>query len=362
MRKSTTSKLAVLAATSMALALLVFSPVAYAGGPFSNPGTGTAYQDPTHQDPNWVALKNAYRIRSGIQPGQGKGAMTHPFVASTALPQVNYPPSYELSTSNPVPNTFEPGDGCSSSCFPPHFNFTGSLTTSDDAGSSYSAPNFFNMCGPAAADNALYYWPAPPNFLNNPNVYDNWDGATTTWNAVDVDNINRMRGYMMKLAWQIHAPSWSSGANGMMNAQPRSSAVWLQVVRDGLNWEASGENSSNWSNYFYVVQWWNQATHITLHNDIVSDLYDSNVPVVAEVNAQLMPNWTNLGGFTNHFITIVGYNDNNSTYQYTDTCAKLTGCGSNTTAGVNSATQNQLWNAIINIPVNQGTGDGGWVW
>jgi hypothetical protein len=171
-----------------------------------------------------------------------------------------------------------------------------------------------------------------------------------------------MRGYMMKLGWQIHAPSWASGAYGMMNAQPRSSAVWLQVVRDGMNWEASGENSSDWSNYFYVVTWWNQVSENDFHNQVVQDIATSNVPVVAEVNAQMMPNWTNYGGRTNHYITIIGYDDNLGQYYYTDTCAHSTNCGSNYDGLVHTVPQSQMWSAITNIPVNQSTGDGGWVW
>lgn len=356
MRKQSTTKFSTLASIAIALCFVVFSPVAYAGAPLSNSGANTAYQDPTHQDSKWLALKNAFRYRSGIQLGQGKGAKTHPFVASAPLALTSAPSSYELTISNAVPTTFEPGDRCYS-CG--HINFTGTYASYDDSRTSYYAPGFFDLCGPGAADNALWYWPNPPNLINLW-TYDQWDSVGTTWNGTDVDNISRMRGYMMDLAWDIHAPTWS--ASGMMNAQSRANAVMLQVVRDGLNWEASGENSSNWQNYFYVVAWWNQYSKTTFHSDVVADIYYSHVPVIAEVNARLMPNWPNTGGLTRHYITIIGYNDSNGTYQYTDTCANITGCGSNKNGGVTSVSQSQMWNAITSVPVDQSTGDGGWVW
>jgi hypothetical protein len=43
------------------------------------------------------------------------------------------------------------------------------------------------------------------------------------------------------------------------------------------------------------------------------------VPVVAEVNALLMPNWPSAPGRVNHFIIIISYDNNAGTYKYTDT-------------------------------------------
>lgn len=356
MRKSATSKLAVVAAIATALTLLVLSPVAYAGAPNSSHGTGTAsnYHDPTHQDPKWVALKNAYRIRSGIVRGEGKGAKTHPYVTSSVFALASAPSSYELSTNNPVLNTFEPGDGCSG-CG--HINFTGVHASYDDAKAGYSAPAFVKLCGPGATDNALWYWPNPPNLIDMW-TWDQWDGVGTTWNHIDVDNVDRMRGYLMDLAWNIKAPTWS--ANGMMNAQPQADAVKLQVVRDALNWEASGENSSDWSNYFYYVAWYPQSSESDFHSNVVSDIYYSQVPVIPEVDTYYLPNWPYV--HINHFITIIGYDDIRGIYYYTDTCANITGCGSGTNGGVNTISQSELWTAITAITYNQNSGDGGWVW
>lgn len=304
-----------------------------------------------------MALKNAYRIRSGVSRDQPKGTQNTPFVVSSSVLAASAPSSYELPYNNAVQTTWEPSNGF-------HPNFGAGTSHYDDTapnGAPYANANaFFDLCGPAASDIALWYWPAQPNFTNLSNVYDNWDGVTTTWNGTDIDGVARMRGYMMKLAWRIKAPTWTS--TGMMNAQPRSSAVMLQIVRDGLNWEASGENISTWSSYFYIVAWYPSLSESTFHSDVVADTWGSNVPVVAEVNSQLMPNWPHNGELTRHFITIIGYDDVNSRYFYTDTCASSTNCGSLYDGGVSFVSRSTLWTAITNVPYNQSTGDGGWVW
>jgi hypothetical protein len=346
--------------TIVAACVVSFTSAVYAGAPNSpqnlSMGGWTGGPGPTTvQDPQWVALKLAHRIRSGVLPGQAKGTAAHPYVTAASVVPLT-PSSWELTLNNPVPTIWEPGSGCTGCS-----NFGSGTANYDDARHTYSASAFPKLCGPGAADVALYYWPAPPNLWNNPSVTDTWDGGTpTTWNGYDVDSVARTRGYMMKLAWQIKAPTWS--ASGMMNAQPKSSAVWLQVVRDALNWEASGENTSNWTNYIYVVVWYPGQGQTDFHNDVVGDIYTNNVPVVAEVNAQMMPNWTNNGGRTNHYITIIGYDDNAGIYYYTDTCGHSTGCGSKYDGGVRTASQTTVWNAITNIPYNQSTGDGGWIW
>ena len=102
---------------------------------------------------------------------------------------------------------------------------------------------------------------------------------------------------------------------------------------------------------------------------MVSDVYSSNVPVVAEVNANMLPNWQRTG-MNRHYITILGYDDNQGIYYYTDTCGKSTHCGDQThgsDGGLHTATQTQMWNAIYNIPPtpvpgDPTQGDGGYIW
>jgi hypothetical protein len=166
MRKLATRRFAVFAGIAVALRFAVFSPTAYAGAPFSNPGASVNYHDPTHQDPHWLALKYAYCIRSGVYRGEPKGTHTHPYIVSSAFSTATTYSAYELNINDPVPTTWEPSSGCCS-------NFGSGTASYDDARHYYSAGAFFDLCGPGAADNALYYWPTPNNFLNNSNVYDN---------------------------------------------------------------------------------------------------------------------------------------------------------------------------------------------
>jgi hypothetical protein len=351
----------------LALALTL-APSTYAASP-NKCGTScpaTAGNTGITQDATWLAAKYAFRVRSGVAADQPKGTASQSYIVSGVQP-LTYPSSYELSISNHVPDTYEPSDGT-------HSNFC--LDTSctsqehshtDDNNKSYIDGNFFDLCGPGAADVALYYWPYPPNYGSYANVLDPKTGVSTTWNGSDIDVKARMRGYLASLAWQLQilkpdgTKLWAQP--GMME-QYAPGGVTLQTERDSLNWEASSENTSTWQNYFYVVMWWNQFSSTDLHNDVQSDLYNSHVPVVAEVNAYYMPNWDPLHTMnpTNHYITIIGYNDSNGTYQYTDTCGRDTNCGSLHDATIQNATQSQMWNAITKIPVNQGTGDGGWIW
>lgn len=206
---------------------------------------------------------------------------------------------------------------------------------------------------------ALYYWPAPPNGMTNNGVTDWGHNTITTWTG------ERYRGYMTYLAWQINIPN--STQIGIMDYQHYPSAgVTLQGMNAALNREASGRNTSTYQNYFYVVAWRDQHDSAsTFHNDVVSDIYSSHVPVVAEVNAAMMPNWQEAGLNINHAITIIGYDDTSGYYFYTDTCGHSTQCNQTshgTDGQVKTVSQSILWSAIRNITVNQSTGDGGWIW
>lgn len=282
---------------------------------------------------------------------------------TTMLPAactVDCPPSsVELSPYN-VELTMEPGDG-------QHLNDPNGSAL-DAALNPYLDSNMFNLCGPGAADNALFYWPAPPNALGNHLYTDRSNGVQSTWGS------SRYRSYMMRLAWDIQPPGWTPGM--MDSAHNPSYGVTLYDMRDGLNWEASGENTSTWSNYFYAIRWWGDSgvTQSTLHSDVVADTWNgggNGVGVVAEVDAHKLSNWGTASFVTKHFITIIGYADgyNNGLgpqYYYTDTCGNVTGCGSNSNAGIQIISQSAMWTAITNVPVNKSTaynaGDGGWVW
>lgn len=251
---------------------------------------------------------------------------------------------------------------------------------SDSVGKTYYDQNMWRLCVPGAATNALNYWGKPLNYNGTNQYYDGSDHLTTTWN----DYFHRS--YLMHLAWQIQPPGWAPGM--MDSAHYPSNGVTLYDERDGLNWEASGENANTYSNYFYAIVWWNSASQATLLSQVQDDLVNSGVPVQPEVDAAIMPNWPdttknvdlikhtyiqNYHKSINHAVTIVGYNKNTDngdgtfgTYSYTDTCGNSTTCGSLHDAGINTVPMWRMWAAITYIPVNISTasnaGDGGWIW
>lgn len=303
--------------------------------------------------------------------GVDQGATPYTMVFPCQEPGAIYPCSHELVLDNAVPTTWEPGDGAAGYSY--NFGWgqnhqgTPSYDDAEPNPKTYLDTNFFDLCGPGAADVALYYWPAPANYANYANVVDPQTGVSTTWDGKDpYDQTYRMRGYDVHLAWQIQAPGWTQP--GMME-QYAGGGVTLQTEAQAMNWEASGESTQYWQNYFYDVVWWNNSSPSTFYGNVQYDTDDQNVPVVAEVNALMMPNWPNKSGSIHHLITIIGYNDlvhnqdgTYGIYYYTDTCGNSTQCGSNNDGQVNTAPYDTMWNAITNIPVNQNTGDGGYVW
>ena len=286
----------------------------------------TAYAS---QDPNWLARKRAYLItRPNAQPG------------CATIPCSTYPAAAVLDTSV-VQNTIEPPPG-----------------GPDIALRAYADRNMRKLCGPGAATNALYYWGAMSRHIGAGAFTDTANNVTTYWN--DANN----RAYLLYLAWYATAPGWPHP--GMMDTHDPSYGVTLYTMRDALNWEASGEDPSDWVSYFYTLTWWNQSSAETFHTQVRDDIVSAGVPVVAEVSARLLPNWSPTGNAINHFVTIVGYDDTRGVYIYTDTCGHSTGCGSLTDGGAHTVSQAQMWAAITAIPVNTSTaydaGDGGYVW
>lgn len=190
-----------------ALSAILLAPTTFASGPNSKP-VGTPHGSSTRQDPQWLKAKNEYRILSGITPGQGKGAHTHPSVLSVPFfnpsaktagmtPNTNAPSSYTLGTGPYYIG--EPSDGNNS-------NFPGTSNTYDDKYHHYNDKYMYTLCGPGAVDVATDYWDLPPNLANYTNVNDPINAAqSTSWNGTDLDSTTRMRGYMAHLAFQIEA-------------------------------------------------------------------------------------------------------------------------------------------------------------
>ena len=126
-------------------------------------------------------------------------------------------------------------------------------------------------------------------------------------------------------------------------------------VRDALNWEASGRNTSTWSNYFYLAVTPGNLSASQLHTYVKSDLYNSQVPLIVSVNENVLPDWSGSSG--SHLIAITGYDDNAGTYTYSETCDR-TGVACNTqVVGHYNIGQQLLYSGIQND-----NGNGGIVW
>lgn len=288
--------------------------------------------EPPSDAATWLATKRQLRL---VAPGRA-GDQT---IELAAMP--THFPDTALLPYAVIEQTVEPGG-----------------VGHDVAGAAYADPNLWELCGPAAANNTLYFWNGKSNHWGTHSYTDPSNGVTTTWD--DTHN----RSYTLHLAWGIRAPGWPRA--GMMDTHNPSFGVTLYGMRDALNWEASGEDAADWRHYFYVNEWWDENTPETLHLEIEADIALSSKPVIAEVDARFLPNWPDPGEQKNHYITIIGYDNATGQYAYTDTCGHSTGCGSRRDGGINYIPYSQLWLAITAIPVNHSTdphaGDGGWVW
>lgn len=283
------------------------------------------------QSPTWRVRKLAFQVARPRFAGD-----TPP---SCPSPCTVYPSSFLLDTSV-VAQTLEPAK-----------------VGKDAAGHAYQDHNMSKLCGPGAAANALYFWGLTPQQAPSGPYTDPSDSVTTTWDA------DHNRAYIAYLAWRTQIPGWPQA--GMMDQHDPSRGVTLYGMRDGLNWEAARHDAAHWHDYFYTVVWWNQSSADEFHHAVVDDIASAHVPVIAEVNARLLPNWSPKGQPISHFVTIVGYDDVNGTYVYTDSCGASTGCGSLKDGGTTTVAQAQMWAAITAIPVNPSTdfnaGDGGYV-
>lgn len=286
------------------------------------------------QDPGWVARKQAFQVSRQRHPGDNV------LPVSCVQPCYRYPDSNTLDTST-VALTLEPGS-----------------TGTDAAGHDYRDHNMTRLCGPGAAANTVAFWNDDIHRAGRASFADPAGGVTTTWDG------DHNRSYLLSLAWQTSVPT--APHPGMMDTHDPSWGVTLYAMRDTLNWEASGHDTSGWRTFFYTLTFWDQSSGSDFHARVVDDLANARAPVVPEVNARLLPNWPHDGDPIFHFITIVGYDDVAGLYYYTDSCGHSTGCGAKTDGGVNSIGQAQLWAAITAVPVNRAAtfnaGDGGFVW
>src|SRR5579872_4184431 len=261
-RRSGLRRLILLAASvclGVFIGVTLFAEYTFVLGPYLNlfdPPSVSANGQPPRDAAAWLAAKRQLRIAA---PGHAGDGIVLLAVAPTSFPDAAMLP-YTV-----VEQTVEPGGN-----------------GSDITGNTYTDRNLWELCGPAAANNTLFFWNGKTNVWGTHTYTDPSDGVTTTW-----DNTHN-RSYTLHLAWEIRPPGWAQA--GMMDRHNPSYGVTLYGMRDGLNWEASAENASDWQHYFYTNEWWSENTPETLHMQIEADIVLSGKPVVAEVDARYLPN------------------------------------------------------------------------
>jgi hypothetical protein len=148
--------------------------------------------------------------------------------------------------------------------------------------------------------------------------------ATTTWTATGSGG--NARGMIMYLA-EVQWPAPDKGKAwwprpGMMNWSTRSPSTDIWDLADGLNWEASGHASVD---YFYSIVSASDLTAAALRDHVHSDI-NAGVPLVIAARTAngsvSLPDWkvTSTRSAVNHYVTLVGYDDDAGTYTVMDTC------------------------------------------
>jgi hypothetical protein len=202
----------------------------------------------------------------------------------------------------------------------------------DDHDVAYFDSTYAVLCGPGAATVVLYYWSnsygnvttKSGTFTEPVNIGKSWR-ASTFWVARDEGGYGRgMIMYIAMEAWpeQNKNKSWWSRP-GLMNWSNRPPSTEVPNMVDLLNWEASGHQGVS---YFYVSTPSSELTQQTLLDHVHSDI-NAGVPVLIAAAASngtvALPNWSvtsRISHSTNHFVTVVGYDDRAGTYDVMDTC------------------------------------------
>lgn len=221
----------------------------------------------------------------------------------------------------------------------------------DGRGDAYRDTNYWNFCAPGAATVAAYYWRSSYVMDRGGQTYTEPYGPiqeTTWWDAYDTtaDTGNgytaRARGYQMYLAMKVNPPSFDEPGVVDFSVAGTKGAN-LQSVTEALNWELSGRNRATWKGYYYMYTLASNTTKSSFINAVRSSLFDLGSPVVVfldtyDSSTERLPNWNRS---VRHAITIVGYNNSNDTFTYTDTCGKA--CGSTTNGGTHTVSWDRVW-------------------
>ncbi len=163
----------------------------------------------------------------------------------------------------------------------------------------------------------------------------------------------------MHIAYGINPPNSGWKFPGVMTYGTYPTAYTANPdLLIGMNYEASGESSTIWQNYYYVAVNPASFSASNLLSDIEYDTYSYGVPPVVSVNDSYLPDWQNSGyKGSSHDIAILGYNNSNSTYTYYETCDSGPAACETTGYGVKTISQSQLYTAIENDNNN-----GGLIW
>ncbi len=294
---------------------------------FNGPGKAHVVQDPA-----WVKAKLGYRV---FRQGQS-------VVIGNAVSPLAYPASALLTSCNTVPY-------CANTAYePPRDAY-------DTNGTHYTDGYYSNFCGAGAStvteffwnQSRVAYWPAG-NFT---------EPSTANYHKTTYWGDNDLRAYIMYLAEQVSVPGWTIPGEVSFGNYPYA-GTRTEDLRDTLNWEASGHNTSNWQTFFYIKVPYSSLSASQLNSDVEYDLVHSAVPLVAVVTTSYLPSWST-GGIP-HAISIIGYDNTNSTYTYVETCGS-DGCGSKG-QGVYTISQSALYSAIQNDRDSKGNYIGALVW
>jgi hypothetical protein len=337
---------AVLSAAIAALGLAVMPTATFAatprgGGISSSPGKSSLVQDPA-----WVQLKESGHV---VRNAHG-GVTVVPATTQLVAPAFTFPSYYYMDTT------------VTGRVIEPEGRYY------DDLHRSESDQNLWRFCAAGASAVTISAW-LGSGFLTSGgiNSYTEPYGPyrlTTYWGPTDTGtSADTSDGYssvgrsaVMYVAEQSKPPTFGTPGVVDFTYYPTHGAS-VADVRDVLNWEISG-HSSGWQTYFYAKVSTSGLAQATLLSDVMIDIAEWPVPVVVALNTYVsasvhLPNWSYNAA---HAIAIVGYNNNNGTYRYVDTCGAQ--CGGGTNGGVHDVSQSTMYQLIMSL----GATYGGYVW
>lgn len=329
-------------AVGLLAAMLLPQTVAQAATVANGPGLGLKYgelntggKSKLAQNASWVRLKLAHKV---FRPGgpDCPGSDLNGTASSPMSPQCTPPSIYQLndSVSQYIEEPLAQG--------------------TDGQGTAYTDTYMWYLCGPGATTVALSYWSSVN--IDRGNGYYSDPHITLYWL-----NVPHLRPYMMYIAYQSYAPSYTSPGEETYyaynpNGGDDANTFNADLVND-LNWEASGENRSDWSSYFYLLVAPGLSLS-TLQTDVQDDVYLSQVPPAVSVDDGYLPDWQK-SGYRNgsHDVAIIGYNQSTDMFTYIETCGTgQWGCETENT-GAWTVSESTMLNAI-----NNDSGNGALVW